>query len=58
MSRNEQSSTDGGYRLTLNIKPDEFKMLADMAKDLDRSRSWIAQRAIKEMFERHSTRNA
>lgn len=58
MSRNEQTTTDGGYRLTLNIKPDEYEMLVAMAKDLDRSRSWVAQRAIRDMYRNHSKPNA
>ncbi len=58
MSRNEQTAADGGYRLTLNLKPAEYDMLVEMAKDQDRSRSWIAQRAIREMYERHSSPNA
>ena len=58
MSRNEQNTSDGGYRLTLNLKPADYDMLVELAKDQDRSRSWIAQKAIREMYERHSTRNA
>lgn len=48
-----QQPTDGGYRLTLNMRPEEYKMLTRLAEQQDRTRSWIAQRAVKEMFERH-----
>lgn len=56
--KSKQKSTDGSYRLTLNIKPDEFKMLEELAEDLDRSLSWVAQRGIKEMHARHFNKNA
>lgn len=56
--KSKQQSTDGSYRLTLNIKPDEYQMLQDLSDDLERSMSWVAQRAIKEMHGRHRKENA
>ncbi len=52
MTRTQQP-TDGGYRLTLNMRPAEYEMLTKLAEAQDRTRSWIAQRAIREMYERH-----
>jgi len=51
--KSKQKSPDGNYRLTLNIKPDEYAMLEELAENLDRSMSWVAQRGIKEMHARH-----
>lgn len=52
MSRT-QTPVENGIRLTLNLKPEEYEMLNRMAEKEERTRSWIARAAIREMYAHH-----
>ena len=50
----EQEEKNGSYRLTISLKKDDYEALRKMAYDLDRSLSWVTQKAVRELHDRHS----
>lgn len=50
----EQEEKNGSYRLTISLKKDDYEALRKIAYDLDRSLSWVTQKAVRELYERHS----
>lgn len=53
-SMSEQEEKNGSYRLTISLKKDDYEALRKIAYDLDRSLSWVTQKAVRELYERHS----
>ena len=53
-SMSEQEEKNGSYRLTISLKKDDYEALRKMAYDLDRSLSWVTQKAVRELHDRHS----
>lgn len=43
-------------RLTINISPKNYELLAQLANDQDRSLSWLAGRAIEEYLEKEENK--
>jgi len=50
----EQEEKNGSYRLTISLKKEDYDALRKMGYELDRSLSWVTQKAVRELYERHS----